>query len=297
MFDWSDIPVFLALVEEGSALAAARRLDLNQTTVSRRIENLEKSLGICLFAKSPRGYRLTRDGLLLVDIAENMAEAARELDYKASSMNRSLSGTIRFSGNETTMRIYGMPLMARFRAVHPDVHFEVDTQNREVSLEKGEADIAMRSADRVMGDTLVARKFDVQPWAIYCSRDYAARCGGPTGFEDSAMHPLVNYSAHLTGQIRCLTWLAKQMPDNPVALQVDTTLGMTSALRSGIGIGALPRVMADENPELIYCFGHARLTHAIWIVASQESYSMPMVRSFLRFFREHFEEVRVVYTD
>ena len=98
-------------------------------------------------------------------------------------------------------------------------------------------------------------------------------------------------------QIRCLTWLAKQMPDNPVALQVDTTLGMTSALRSGIGIGALPRVMADENPELIYCFGHARLTHAIWIVASQESYSMPMVRSFLRFFREHFEEVRVVYTD
>ena len=75
MMDWSDIRFFLALVREGSALAAARKLNTNQTTVSRRIDRLEHALKLQLFEKSSRGYALTRSGQELLPLAEQMEAA------------------------------------------------------------------------------------------------------------------------------------------------------------------------------------------------------------------------------
>ena len=179
MFDWSDIRYFIALARDGSALAAARRLKTNQTTVSRRIDRLEHALKLRLFEKSTRGYSLTSSGAALLRVAEKMEAVAGEIESQSSRLIREMSGTIQFSGLVVTMRKYGLPIMEKFRELYPNVLFDVDTQDRFVSLEKGEADIAMRSTDAVVGDTLIARKIDEQPWALYCSHTYADAHGKP----------------------------------------------------------------------------------------------------------------------
>lgn len=297
MFDWSDFRYFLALVDDGSALAASRRLHTNQTTVSRRIARLESALGLQLFERTTRGYTLTANGAALEELARDLQRAAEALELRATSLGREVAGTIRFSGNITTMRIYGLPLMERFREKHPEVVFEVDTQSRQVSLEKGEADIAMRSTDRVTGDELIARKFDEQPWGFYCSEEYASTYGRPGSLEECAKHRILMYSESLRDKIACLGWLRSQLPEDGIAFRVDSTAGMSGALRTGAGVGLLPRVIGDDIAQLCYCFGHERLYTPIWLVVSKEGYATPLLRRFLDFFVENFASVRRTFDE
>ena len=297
IFEWSDIRHFLALARHGSALAAARALNTNQTTVSRRIERLETALGVKLFEKSSRGYALARGGKELLGLAERMETVAEELHTQASRYGREIAGTIRFSGLVVTMRMYGMPLMEMFRKEYPRVFFEVDTREGFASLEKGEADIAMRSADSIEGDTLVARKIDEQPFALYCSNDYAAKHGFPRSLEESQDHNLLAYAGSLNETNSCIRWMHARMPKDRIIFRVDSPEGMCVALRTGAGVGLLPRVIGEDDPDLTYCCGHRMLKHPIWIVASQEAYATPLVRTFLDYFAKNFRKVKRAFPD
>ena len=73
MFDWDDIRLFLVVAQEGSTLGASKRLNINQTTVSRRIQALEHALKLTLFERDPRGYAVTPHGSALLDLAGQMA--------------------------------------------------------------------------------------------------------------------------------------------------------------------------------------------------------------------------------
>lgn len=297
MFDWSDIRHFVVVARTGSALAAARELNSNQTTVSRRIERLEASLGVRLFDISPRGYILTRSGEELLALGQEMDSVAAKLSSQAARLVREVSGTIRFSGLVITMNMYGMPLMEMFRREHPNVFFEVDTRDSFASLEKGEVDVAMRSADVIEGDTLIARKIDLQPFAVYCSRDYADKYGVPRSLDECSEHKFVVYTDTLNRTNSCIRWMHERIAKHQVIFQVDSPPGMTVALKTGAGIGLLPRVMGEDDPDLIYCFGDPVLMHPIWIVASQESYATPLVRTFLKFFADNFHKVRRTFPE
>jgi len=74
MFDWNDLRYFLAVAREGSTLAAARKLRVNQSTVHRRLATLEKALGCSLVERHPTGYRLTELGNQLRAQAEGIEE-------------------------------------------------------------------------------------------------------------------------------------------------------------------------------------------------------------------------------
>jgi DNA-binding transcriptional LysR family regulator len=83
MYDWNDLRIFLAIARSGSALAAGRELNLNQTTVTRRIDALEHALGAGLFVRGARGSGLTEQGRALMPHAEAVERAALELDHMA----------------------------------------------------------------------------------------------------------------------------------------------------------------------------------------------------------------------
>lgn len=195
------------------------------------------------------------------------------------------------------MRMYGFPLMEMFREQYPNVRFEVDTRDDMVSLEAGEADVAMRKVDRVEGDTLIARKIDEQPFALCCSPDYAARYGRPRSLDDLAGHTLLDYVDNLTERNSCIRWMRSRIPRDRVVFRVDPPAGMAVALRAGAGVGLLPRVIGEDDEALTYCFGHRRLEHPIWLVASQESCATPLVRTFLEFFAANFGRVRRRFPD
>jgi DNA-binding transcriptional LysR family regulator len=295
MLEWSDVKFFLALTQEGSAVAAARRLNTNQTTVSRRIERLEHSLRIKLFEKSSRGYTLTRNGQELLPLAARMEKAANAIENRADRMLRHMSGTIRFSGLVTTMGLFGLPVVDRFRALHPNVQFEIDTQERHVFLEDGECDLAMRSTDEVDGDDLVTRKIDDHPFLFYCSKDYQQKNGAPGSAADLVNHRLLSYSETFAEKIRILGALRDELPEKNIVFRVDSPEGMRAVIKTGVGVGVLPWFLGEEDPDLCRCFGLPWMTHPIWMVASRDSFDTPLVRAFWEFFFKQIPDVRPKY--
>lgn len=287
MFDWNDIRLFLAVAQEGSTLAASRRLNLNQTTVSRRIHALEHALALSLFERDTRGYALTPHGSALLDLAGQMAAAAETLQGRAERLAREGSGVIRLTGNPEAMEHWGFPVLERFRASHPEIEFEIDISSAQASLEKGEADIALRAADEITGDTLIARKLALIPWGIYCSRLYERQNGAPHSLAECAGHRFILYSGRLAEVIGAAHWLAGQIDEESRAFQVNSVIGMIGSLRSGAGLGLLPCVAGDFEPDLVPCFRHEKLHHTLWVVTSREAYSQPPIRKFMKFVGEN----------
>ncbi len=287
MFDWDDIRLFLVVAKEGSTLGASKRLNINQTTVSRRIQALEHALKLTLFERDPRGYAVTPHGSALLDLAGQMAATAETIQTRAERLSREVSGVIRLTGNPEAMEHWGFPVLARFRAKHPDIEFEVDISSGQMSLEKGEADIALRAADEITVDTLIARKLALIPWGIYCSRHYERQNGAPHGLEACKGHKFILYNGRLAEAIGAARWLAEQVDEADRALQVNSVTGMVGSLRSGAGLGLLPCVTGDFEPDLVPCFRHEKLHHTLWVVASKEAYSQPPIRSFMKFVGEN----------
>src|SRR5262245_38207480 len=85
MFDWNDLRAFLAVAKEGSTLAASRSLGVNQTTVARRLEDLERALGLKLFERGQAGSRLTEAGAALLDEARRVERGAEAFATRAGA--------------------------------------------------------------------------------------------------------------------------------------------------------------------------------------------------------------------
>lgn len=288
VFDWDDVRVFVAVAAEGSTLAASRKLGMNQTTVSRRVQALEHALKLTLFERDTRGYALTPQGSALLDVAGQMAASAKNVELRAEHLARDMAGTIRISSPSMAMEHWGFPVLAKFRQHHPEIEFDIDTSESQVSLEHGEADIALRAADKVIGDTLVARKLCTIPWGVYGSRGYLLKSGTPRGIEECEGHDFLNYVDDIVSKIRCVDWFTSQINTSRIVQRVNTVLAMAGSLKTGFGLGVLPCVVGGNAEDLVCCFRHDALSHPLWIVASHEGYMQPRVRAFMSFTAENF---------
>ncbi|TFL19979.1 LysR family transcriptional regulator [Jannaschia formosa] len=284
MYDWSDIRVFLAVLRHGSAIRAARALGTNQTTVSRRLARLEAALSLRLFEPGPRGAVPTEAARRLRAEAEAMEEAADALRLRAEGMARRVSGVIRLTAHPTALR-YAAGMLPRFQALHPETEIRVDTETRVLSLEDGEADVALRVAVRLAGDTLVARKLLDHPWGFYASKGYIDRHGKPSGYGDMAAHRIVCCTGP-EAQHEPIRMAQARLPvhDHPVRIQsLDGVVGM---VRAGEGVGLLARATGDVLPELEFCFSEPDLVQGLWLVTSQAGHADPLIRAFIRFCAE-----------
>jgi len=293
MFNWNDARVFLAVAEEGSTLAAAGVIGMNQTTVARRIDALEHSLKLTLFEKGNRGYRLTVHGLTLLDEVKQMKSAAVAVLNAADQLNRDDQGIIRFSGNAEAMQRFGVGLVSAFREQHPKIHFELQIDvawaKDQPPLESGKSDLALRPIDEVAGDTLITKKVAEFPLGIYCSRSYQKKFGMPENLLEAKDHKFLVYSDDIAVVMKSVRWLNGQIDRSQILYQVNAVSSMAAALQSGEAIGLLPCVTGDATPELNLCFQHAELRHSLWLVASQAGYSRQSVRKFMAFAGQHFK--------
>ena len=195
MFDWNDLRIFLAVARNGSALAAAQKLNLNQTTVSRRIDALEHALGICLFLRDTRGSTLTPQGSHLLLHAEAVESAARAFDGEAGRLRRDLSGEICVTAPEVIMAQFIGPLTQNFRTLHPEIRFAYLSAEHHLDLAKGEADVAFRAGSEIVGDTLVRVALPDVIWSAYCSERYRDKSGMPDRVADLRQHSIVTYGS------------------------------------------------------------------------------------------------------
>jgi molybdate transport repressor ModE-like protein len=296
MFDWNDLRYFIAVARHGSTSAAARALKVDQSTVQRRLGELERRIGQALVERRPTGYRLTAFGEQLLPHAQQVEQSVQALEQVLQASARELTGVVRVTCPEPIVyRIAQSHLLDRFRAAHPGLQVEFLMSDRYLDLTKGEADVALRSGDTV-DNTLVGRKLGDSLWALYGSREYLARHGRPAQLQDLPRHALVGLDDSMAGH-RAATWLRQVAPDARIAASAGSVLGLVSSARAGVGLAPLPTALGDAEPELVRVLGPIPELTRIWrVLTTRQLRRTPRVSAFFDFLVSEVDTLRPILT-
>lgn len=242
---WSDLQYFLAVVERGSIGAAAQALQVNHSTVLRRIANLERTLCVRLFDRLPRGYALTAQGH---ELAASVAGVPGQLDAaqrRVTGADLALSGTIRVTAPDTLGQELLLPLLAQFQARHPQVRLELVAGSAFLNLTQREADVAVRGSNKPP-DNLVGRRVGVIQTALYASRAYLKTLDAR---HTEADYRWVGHDSALA-HLQSAKWIAKNVAPERIVLRVDSLVAMAQAVAAGFGVGWLLCPLGDSRAGL-----------------------------------------------
>jgi DNA-binding transcriptional LysR family regulator len=289
MLDWNDAQYFLAVAETGSTLSAAKQLRVSQTTVARRVAALEEALAVTLFERRRAGYALTPIGEALLPETRALKAAAASLAEAAAAHRRALGGTVRLTAEESYV-VGFLPAMLRdLRHLHPDIVIELDATEEVRDLEAGAADVAIRVTKSMDGGGLVGRRIGDDLWTVYCSRGYAAANIIPRNRRELAAHPLIGGGGGSIGQYYG-TWLRENGLASSIAMQHNTVSGLLSAVRSGLGLAALPCIVAELDDDFVRCLPPAASgSREIWLVTHERLRRVPRVRIVMDFLGERLQ--------
>lgn len=296
MFDWNDLRYFLAVAQHGSTLAAARALKVNQSTVQRRLAELEQRIGRPLVRRQPSGYRLTEFGESLLPHARRVEQAVTLFEQQVAPSQRAAAGVVRVTCPEPlATRISNSPLLERFRARYPGLDVEFAMSDRYLDLSKGEADVALRSGDTDDG-VLIGRKIGDSLWAVYASRRYVERHGKPSRIEDLTQHALAGFDDSMADH-RAAKWLREVAPHGRIVARNNSVLGLLNSVRAGIGIAPLPTALGDSEPDLVRVLGPVPELTRIWrVLAHPDVRHAPHVAAFFDFVVDEIETLRPIIT-
>jgi DNA-binding transcriptional LysR family regulator len=292
MIDWNDLRYFLAVAKAGTTLAAARELDVSQSTAARRIDALEAALGLKLFDRRQSGYALTDIGKALTETATGIEVAAGAFTSKAAALKRGLTGTVRITSNELFAGEVLMPSLNAFRQAHPGILLEMVTSDRRLDLAKGEADVALRAGTRPSQANLVGRRIAKDTWSFYCSRAYAKRHGTPASLSDLAKHQVLGPDPQAFAS-PLVDWLQRSIPRRAILLQQNSVATMLASLRNGLGVGLMADFVARSDPDLVLCFEPSiDAEYEIWLLTHERLRDDPHVRAVLDFLDHHLRSKR-----
>ncbi|PWC44792.1 LysR family transcriptional regulator [Azospirillum sp. TSO22-1] len=280
MLDWDDLRIVLAVARAGGIGGAAGTLGVNQSTVFRRLNALEESLGVRLFERLPGGYRATPAGEDMVGTAERMEEEVLSLARSLTGRDERLCGHLRVTASESLAHRPLVRHLAAFRAAHPGITLEVIVDNRTLALSRRESDIALRATRPAEGD-LYGRKLADVAWTVYGAPAYLDRAGSPAAPEDLADHALVGWDAG-SPPLKAAEWLRALAPDTAVVYRANSTLNQATACAAGLGLAVLPCFLGDAEPGLERVFAPIpALTRELWLVTHQDLKRTARVRAFL----------------
>lgn len=288
--NWSDVRVFLAVCREGSTLAASRKLGMSQPTVARRIDALEHELGLTLFERDTRGFQPTIVGKDLIAYAEKLEASAIELEEAATRARKSKGRAIRITAPRRNFSPLFSAILSEFSFLHPSVRFELISSYEVLDLFAGEADVAIRIAQRVHDDRLICSKLTDVKSTLFASRGYADRHGLPASPEEFPGHSFVVYDP-VPRTLLIHRWLLDRISPDQIVSKGGDAESVTASIEAGLGIGPVTIAFAADYPSLVRCFDPPAGTDvSSWLVVSPEAYKRPEVRAFTAFFAPRFRD-------
>lgn len=281
MFDWDDLRHLIAVSRHGSTLAAAKALGVNQSTVHRRLAELESRVGLALVKRHPSGYRLSELGETLIGQVLSVETAVTSLERQVQALKHDLKGVIRLTCPEPTVsRIVATGLLDRFYERYPGLTVEFVTSDRYLDIAKGEADVAFRSGEPA-DDSLVGRKICDSVWAIYASRSYVQQHGRPGSIAELADHALIGFDGIMQNH-RVAKWLPLAVPNARIVNRNNSMLGTLSAVKAGIGVAPLPTTLGEAEETLIQVLPPVQeLTRSWYLLTHPDLRRTPRVAAFV----------------
>lgn len=244
---WDDVRIFLAVQRRGSMAAAARELEVDQTTIGRRLKALEDSLDARLFDRLPDGLVLTPAGEGILAAAEQVETSMLELERRIAGEDARVEGTVRITTSETFAAAYLIPRLPVLRARLPSIVLELELSSSFATLARREADLAIRQRPAgapAAEENVVRRKLFEVAWGIYASPGYLRTHAAPCELDDLTGHDVVDYDTDappLPGR----DWLAERVGRARVVMRATTILAVAGAARAGLGLALLPTVCDD----------------------------------------------------
>jgi len=284
--DWEDLRIFCALARHGSLSATARALSVNHATIARRVAALERTMGEKLVERRADGYVLTNKGRRVLDIVIAMETAAAEL--KGGLDGDAPAGLVRINATPSLAQSYLVGRLARLVSAHPGVNIDISTAMRSVSLDRHEADIALRLSKPRDGD-LLAKPLVSIGFAFYSSPEWARRVLETmppvfVGFDEA--------NAHLPEAL----WLEEQFPRARLSMRTGSQISQADAARSGGGIALLPHFVGLTTAGLVPCdLGVAPPSRRLWLVLRRRDKGAPAIQLVADFLTACFSQERALF--
>ncbi len=285
---WDDLKLFLAVYEQGSLSGAARVLKLGQPTLSRRIAELEESVGEALFERQSQGARLTQAGLKLLPAVQRMAEWANEAELGAQKQTLLPHGKVRIAAPPGIAYELVAPMAARIRQRYPQIQIEVLSGIEILNLGRGEADLSLRT-EKPGDDDLLCVNEIASAMRVYASPDYAAKLPSKP---DPAALDWICWAAPYDG-LRINQELRELIPGFKPVFTSDDYIVQFAACKAGVGAMILPQILHQNSglKELDIDLGADAVGH-LYVVCHKRHRHLPKVKLVVDFIAGEFDGVR-----
>ena len=276
-FDWALVRSFLAVLDAGSLMGAARALGAQQPTLSRHVAELEAQLGTPLFERTGRGVLPTAAALAIADSARQMRSGAEQLARGLHKSREATTGTVRLTASRVAAFWLLPPLLVELQRREPDVQVELVASNALSNLLRREADIAVRMV-RPAQQSLVARKLGEVPIVAAAHQDYLAGAGLPRTPADLLRHRLIGFDRD-ESMLRGFQSMGFPITREHFALRTDDHLAYGRLVATGAGIGFVARYNLAHWPGVVPVLPMLKVPALpCWLAVHREIRGNPLVR-------------------
>jgi DNA-binding transcriptional LysR family regulator len=277
--DWNDLSYCLAVIREGSVTAAAQKMGVNHTTVSRRISALEKQLQAKLFDRSTTGWLVTPIGESIIGNMEQMEDNAQAVMRAVNADSTELSGHLRVTALDVCMQRIILPHLHAFSEMYPDITLDLLSTDDVLDLSSRAADIAFRTTNDPAPD-VVGKKICDFAYALYAREDLYQRV--IDGDNSVAAIGWV-----MPNVLDMPEWLLKNYPGMTVKYRANSLSVVLELVLQGCGITMLPCGLGDLEPTLARIPGTINHEPAgFWLLTHTDLRTTARIRLFRDYFLE-----------
>jgi DNA-binding transcriptional LysR family regulator len=286
--DWDDLKVLLALSRKGSARGAAKELGVSNSTVTRRLDDMEHNLHTRLFDRTPDGYKLTGAGEQVLPTAEHVEELVLAAERKITGGDQELEGSIRVTLPPVSRMGFLVRRLAEFAEQYPGIELELMSSLDALDLSRREADIAIRvmPANTSPPEYLIGRLLSPITASAYVHRKML----NPDKPEDVSHLPWIGKNPVEQKE----EWLANtDYPLQPVRHAIIDVSLLIEAVRWGMGMAYMPCFSCYNDPDIVRVPGATIFHHAdMWVLTHKDLRLSARMRVVREIIAEEFAKIR-----
>jgi DNA-binding transcriptional LysR family regulator len=253
--DWDKLRVFHAAAKAGSFTHAADILNLSQSAISRQVSALEEEVGVPLFLRHARGLKLTEQGEMLYNTANDVLVRLENARIRLADSKDHPSGTLKVTTTAGLGAGWLTDRIPEFTEAYPDINLQLIFSNEELDLGMREADCAIRLSQPMQPD-LIQRKLFTVHFHIYAAPSYLEKYGTPKSIADLGNHRMVTFGEPVPAYLRDVNWLEvaireSDSMESPRLLQINDLRSIRRTVQAGAGIAMLPDYLVGEDLGLV----------------------------------------------
>lgn len=290
MYNWDDLRVFIEVSKTLNLSKAAEKLDVDQTTVYRRINRLEKKLGKKLFNRNGNSYVMTSLGEGLQRKSSVFEDEMVKIDKFLEEDSSQVFGTVSITTTNVIANVVLPPLLAKFQSLYPQLQLDINVAEDFFDMYKREADLAIRSSDSVEPH-VHAQKVGSGAWALYGTKDYLKKKPGYHSQNFYTGNSFIAGSEKIE-HIKSNKWLRSKVGEVNISLKASSMESIYAAVKAGIGIGLLPSVYKHMDDSLIEISERfVNFGSPIWLITQKELIETEKMKICMDFFLKELKEI------